>query len=64
MDLEQILKECSANRARTTVLMQVKQLIETDDTAEVARMLSTGKWIAILATSTEPFSFVLGRVVD
>lgn len=62
MNMEQLLNECAANRARATALMQVKRIKETSDIAEVAQMLSTGEWIAICATTDEPYRFVLGRV--
>lgn len=45
-----------------SILVQVKEVYETKDVKEVAQMLSSGDWIAICATSEEPFLFSLGRV--
>jgi len=44
------------------VLSRVKEVRETKDVNEVAQLLSTGEWIAICATSEEPYLFSLGRI--
>jgi len=44
------------------VLSFVKELKESTDTKEVAKMLHSGSWIAICATETEPVKFSLGRI--
>lgn len=46
------------------VLRKVKSVKDTTDIAEVAQLLSTGKWIAISATPEPPYLFALGKVVD
>lgn len=46
------------------VLSFVKEIKETNDMKEVARLLHSGNWIAICATETEPVAFSLGRITD
>lgn len=45
-------------------LSLVKEIKETSDIKEVARLLHSGNWIAICATDTEPVVFSLGRITD
>lgn len=47
------------NRA---ILREIVELVETSDVKEVARLLSSGKWIAVRATEKEPVVFCLGRI--
>ena len=46
------------------VLSYVKEIRETADIKEAARLLHSGDWIAICATETEPVVFSLGRITD
>lgn len=43
-------------------LQFVREYKETTEIKEVARLLSTGQWIAISATNQEPYLFSLGKV--
>ena len=43
-------------------LSLVKEIKETSDIKEVARLLHSGDWIAICATENEPIVFSMGRV--
>lgn len=64
MTKEQILAECAVSQARTEILMKIRGLKETRDIKEAAQLISSGNWIAIYATSCEPYLFVLGRIED
>lgn len=44
------------------ILREIVELVEVSDINEVARLLSSGKWIAVRATVEEPIVFCLGRV--
>lgn len=44
------------------VLSQIKEIREEIDIKEVARLLNSGNWIAICATTNEPIVFSLGRI--
>ena len=45
------------------ILTMVKEVKETSDTNEIARLLSSGNWIAIYANlSSDSVSFVLGKI--
>jgi len=47
-------------------LRLIKEIKETTDPMEVARLLATGKWIAVSAApygNEEKYLFVVGRVV-
>lgn len=46
------------------ILKQIEEIKEDSDIKEVAQMLSSGNWIALCATNTEPYCFCLGRVKD
>lgn len=43
-------------------LRYVEKVIETTSIKEVAHLLSSGEWIAICATETEPIIFSLGKI--
>lgn len=47
---------------KSTVLSYVTEVQETNDIKKVAQMLSSGNWIAICATTEEPYVFSLGRI--
>lgn len=44
------------------ILKQIIEYKEETDIKEVAQKLSSGDWIAICATLTEPAAFCLGRI--
>lgn len=44
------------------ILREIVELMETSDVKEVARLLSSGQWIAIRATEEEPIVFCLGKI--
>ena len=44
------------------ILREIVELAEVSDIKEVARLLSSGKWIAVRATVEEPVVFCLGRI--
>jgi len=44
------------------ILREIVELVEVSDINEVARLLSSGKWIAVHATLKESVVFCLGRV--
>ena len=44
------------------ILSQIQEVVETTNLQKAAQMLSSGKWIAICATSEEPFCFCLGKI--
>lgn len=44
------------------ILSAVEEIKETHSVKEVAQLLSSGNWVAICATSDEPYCFCLGRV--
>lgn len=48
--------------AKTKVLSFVKEVKETRDVKEVAKLLSSGNWIAICATTDMAPLFSLGRI--
>lgn len=64
MTRDEVISYCKAHSERTEILAHVKDVHETRDISEVAQMLSGDKWIAICATTDEPFLFVLGRIAD
>ncbi|GAA6514586.1 hypothetical protein K370107A2_15890 [Merdimmobilis hominis] len=45
-----------------TVLSQLCEFKEVGDIKEVAQMLHSGNWVAVCATSKEPYIFCLGRL--
>lgn len=62
MDVEQILSECAANNDQAEILAKVRSVVETDNMAEIAQMLSSGNWIAIHAILCDPPKFILGKI--
>ena len=61
MEITQAMVD-SAN-TKANVLSQVKQLKETTDIEEVAKLLNTGEWIAIFATNINPYTYSLGKII-
>ena len=61
---KELAKEYEAREGfkNQAVLSQVKEVRETTDTKEVARLLSSGNWIATFATSGDTPMYVMGRV--
>lgn len=47
---------------RFALMQSIKEVHETSDIEEVARLLSSGNWIAMCATREKPFRFSLGRL--
>ena len=52
------------NQVAREELKYVKEIREVKDIKEVAQKLSSGKRIAIYATTNEPFVFSMGRTAD
>lgn len=48
----------------TKILSQVIEIREVENIEEVAKLLSSGNWIALLATSAEPHVFCLGKISE
>ena len=46
------------------ILMQIKEIRKSGDMNEVAKMLSSGKWIAFYATTAGEYCISLGRIAD
>lgn len=58
---EQKRWEKSMNRINPA-LQYVEKIEEISDIKKVAQMLSSGEWIAICATTSEPRTFAMGKV--
>ena len=52
------------NQVAREELKYVKEIREVKDIKKLTQMLSSGKWIAIYATTNEPFVFSMGRTAD